>query len=145
MFVRRGSGAGVTMKMSVPGWSLVPVFPRHRSLDSVLPGVVLEFRRNPGPFIRPVTRFCPPCLCSGPLPARYCHLWEPSSITIRIHRRYALSRKDDLDNRANLLNPNNDAYWESRGFDGRPDDWEDRIAEDDDQPERKGRETSPRK
>ena len=35
------------------------------------------------------------------------------------------------DNHANQLNPNNDAYWQSRGFDGRPagspadDDWDD--------------------
>ena len=56
-----------------------------------------------------------------------------------------MSRKDDLDNRANQLNPNNDAYWESRGFDERPDDWEDRIAEDDDRPDRSRQETSPRK
>lgn len=35
-----------------------------------------------------------------------------------------MSRKDDTDNRANQMNPNNDAYWESRGFDERPDDWE---------------------
>ena len=56
-----------------------------------------------------------------------------------------MSRKDDLDNRANQLNPNNDSFWQSRGFDERPDDWEDRIADEDDQPECKGRETSPRK
>lgn len=37
----------------------------------------------------------------------------------------------DLDNHADQLNPNNDAYWESRGEDERPDDWEERIAEDD--------------
>ncbi len=29
------------------------------------------------------------------------------------------------DNHANQMNPNNDAYRESRGFDERPDDWED--------------------
>lgn len=28
-------------------------------------------------------------------------------------------------NRANQLNPNNDAYWQSRGYDQRPDNWED--------------------
>ena len=28
------------------------------------------------------------------------------------------------DNRADQMNPNNDAYWESRGYDERPDDWE---------------------
>lgn len=33
--------------------------------------------------------------------------------------------QDDLDNHANQLNPNNDTYWESRGFDERPEDWED--------------------
>lgn len=36
-----------------------------------------------------------------------------------------MSSKDDMDNHANQLNPNNDAYWQSRGCeDGRPDDWE---------------------
>ena len=35
------------------------------------------------------------------------------------------------DNRADQMNPNNDAYWESRGFDERPDDWEDRIEDED--------------
>lgn len=38
-----------------------------------------------------------------------------------------MSRRDDNDNRSNQMNPNNDAYWESRGFDERPDDWEDRT------------------
>lgn len=28
----------------------------------------------------------------------------------------------DRDNRANQLNPNNDAYWQSRGEEHRPDD-----------------------
>lgn len=27
------------------------------------------------------------------------------------------------DNHSNQLNPNNDAYWQSRGEDERPDDW----------------------
>ena len=35
-----------------------------------------------------------------------------------------MSHQSDLDNYANQLNPNNDAYWESREFDERPDDWE---------------------
>ena len=38
--------------------------------------------------------------------------------------------QDELDNHANQLNPNNDAYWESRGYDERPDDWEDLINGD---------------
>ncbi len=35
--------------------------------------------------------------------------------------------KHNEDNRADQLNPNNDAYWQSRGEGGRPGDWEDRI------------------
>ena len=43
------------------------------------------------------------------------------------------SHEDDLDNHANQCNPNNDAYWDSRGYeDGRPDDWEDTDYGDDD-------------
>ena len=30
--------------------------------------------------------------------------------------------KSDDDNHSNQLNPNNDSYWQSRGYDGRPDD-----------------------
>ena len=36
-----------------------------------------------------------------------------------------MSMKDE-DNHANQMNPNNDAYWESRGFEERPEDWEDK-------------------
>jgi hypothetical protein len=39
--------------------------------------------------------------------------------------------QEDLDNHANQLNPNNDAYWQSRGEDDRPDDWENRTEDDD--------------
>lgn len=35
--------------------------------------------------------------------------------------------KSDDDNHSNQCNPNNDAYWESRGEDQRPDDWEERT------------------
>ena len=38
-----------------------------------------------------------------------------------------MSDKSDRDNHANQGNPNNDAYWESRGLDERPDDWEDQA------------------
>ena len=38
-----------------------------------------------------------------------------------------MSRQSDLDNRSQQLNPNNDAYWQSREFDERPDDWEERA------------------
>lgn len=43
-----------------------------------------------------------------------------------------MSDKSDRDNQSNQGNPNNDAYWESRGFDERPDDWEDRAEGADD-------------
>jgi len=35
--------------------------------------------------------------------------------------------KHDQDNRSDQLNPNNDAYWQSRGVESRPEDWGDRI------------------
>ncbi len=41
-----------------------------------------------------------------------------------------MNRQSDLDNHANQLNSNNDAYWESRGFDERPDDWEEPSPEE---------------
>ena len=41
-----------------------------------------------------------------------------------------MSRQTDLDNHANQMNPNHDAYWESRGQDDRPSDWEERAVED---------------
>ena len=41
-----------------------------------------------------------------------------------------VSDKSDKDNHSNQGNPNNDAYWESRGLDERPDDWEDRADGD---------------
>lgn len=43
--------------------------------------------------------------------------------------------QDDLDNRADQLNPNNDAYWESRGWDERPDDWDERVENGNTQPD----------
>jgi len=33
--------------------------------------------------------------------------------------------KEELDNHSNQCNPNNDAYWQSRGQSGRPEDDED--------------------
>ena len=38
--------------------------------------------------------------------------------------------ENDSDNRANQLNPNNDAYWQGRGHDQRPDDWESHESQD---------------
>ena len=56
-----------------------------------------------------------------------------------------MSRKDDMDNHANQMNPNNDAYWESRGYDERPDDWEEQIAEEDEQDNRQRSEPAGKK
>ena len=46
-----------------------------------------------------------------------------------------MGRQSDLDNHADQLNPNNDAYWESRGWDDRPEDWEDRVEDEDTLPD----------
>ena len=45
--------------------------------------------------------------------------------------------QDDLDNHADQMNPNqinrnSRAYWESRGHDERPGDWEERVSGSDD-------------
>jgi hypothetical protein len=40
--------------------------------------------------------------------------------------------KEELDNHSNQLNPNNDAYWQSRGDDGMPDDDDDDDSPDSD-------------
>ncbi len=42
-----------------------------------------------------------------------------------------MSGHSDLDNHADQMNPNNDAYWQSRGEDERPDDWVERSGQDD--------------
>jgi hypothetical protein len=47
-----------------------------------------------------------------------------------ILRESTMSTKRDDDTRANQLNDNNDAYRQSRGYDERPDDWEDRSDEE---------------
>ena len=41
-----------------------------------------------------------------------------------------MSRKDDVNNRANQMNPNNDAYWTARGYDERPNDWKERSVDE---------------
>ena len=41
-----------------------------------------------------------------------------------------MSHQSDMDNHADQLNPNNDAYWESRGEDDYPDDWEEQEAKE---------------
>ena len=58
-----------------------------------------------------------------------------------------MSHKDDQANRSNQMNPNNDAYWQSRGYDGRPADWEGQRSHENAQSDRtkSNRETSSRK
>ena len=46
-----------------------------------------------------------------------------------------MDRQSDLDNHADQLNPNNDAYWESRDWDERPDDWDERVERGDTLPD----------
>jgi hypothetical protein len=41
-----------------------------------------------------------------------------------------MSTKSDNDNCANQLNENNGAYLQSRGYDKRPEDWEERSEEE---------------
>ncbi len=41
-----------------------------------------------------------------------------------------MSQQSDLDNRSQQLNSNNDTYWQSRGLDERPEDWEERTEEE---------------
>lgn len=36
----------------------------------------------------------------------------------------------DIDNRADQLNPENDAYWQSRGEEERPDDWQEQLDDE---------------
>lgn len=40
-----------------------------------------------------------------------------------------MSKQSDADNRSNQLNPNNDAYYQSRGYDGRPDSFDDEDSD----------------
>ena len=53
--------------------------------------------------------------------------------------------KDDMVNHADQMNPNNDAYWESRGYDERPEDWENRVAAEDEQDDRQQQEPAGKK
>ena len=47
-----------------------------------------------------------------------------------------MSWQSDLDNHEDQMNPNNEAYWESRGWDDRPEDWENRVEDEDTLPDR---------
>ena len=41
-----------------------------------------------------------------------------------------MSTKKEIDNRANQLNLNNDAYWQSRSLEGRPENWQSLLTVD---------------
>lgn len=45
-----------------------------------------------------------------------------------------MGKHADRDNHANQMNPNNDAYWQARGHDARPEDWEGRSRKEEDSP-----------
>jgi len=47
-----------------------------------------------------------------------------------------MSRKDNLDNHSRQCDPEHDAYWQSRGWDERPDDWEERDQSGDTLPQK---------
>ena len=53
-----------------------------------------------------------------------------------------MSRGND-DNRADQMNPNNDAYWQSRGHDERPDDWEENTASQSDDNDNRANQMNP--
>ena len=44
--------------------------------------------------------------------------------------------KSESNNHANQMNPNNDAYWESRGWEERPEDWSERKEEEQKEPKK---------
>jgi len=44
---------------------------------------------------------------------------------------YLIMSDKNADNHANQCNPNNEMYWQSRGCEERPNDWESQVAEDD--------------
>lgn len=67
-------------------------------------------------------------LSNSSLPQNAAHnLVEIVEVTALLKRRLGMGRNSqaDNDNHANQLNSNNDAFWESRGYDERPDDWDD--------------------
>ncbi len=39
--------------------------------------------------------------------------------------------QDELDNHSRQLNPEDDTFWQSRGYDEKPDDWKERLDDED--------------
>ena len=54
-----------------------------------------------------------------------------------------MKSRDDRTNHSNQMNPNNDAYWQARGYNERPDDWEDRGADGEGQQIQERRQDTP--
>ena len=52
--------------------------------------------------------------------------------------------QEDVNNRANQLNPNNLAYWQMRGWRKRPEDWKRRVAVQDFAPPKRSSEPEKR-
>jgi hypothetical protein len=40
-----------------------------------------------------------------------------------------MGKRHTRDNRSNQMNPNNDSYWQARGWEERPDDWNERFRD----------------
>ena len=51
--------------------------------------------------------------------------------------------RDDRNNHANQMNPNNDAYWQARGYSERPDDWKNLVDKKEPGPVPKRRRDAP--
>ena len=41
--------------------------------------------------------------------------------------------QEELDQRSRQMDPEHDDYWQSRGYDERPDDWQEKLTENNDQ------------
>lgn len=73
--------------------------------------------------------FCPFHLCQVFINLLH-NSYSPSALWIMIKKEELMSKQSDLDNHSNQMNPNNDAYWQSRGEDERPDDWVEQSEQD---------------
>jgi hypothetical protein len=46
-----------------------------------------------------------------------------------------MSRQENLDNYSRQLDPENDAFWQSRGYDRRPENWKELLEEEEEEEE----------
>ena len=54
-----------------------------------------------------------------------------------------MNGRDDLTNHTNQMDPNNDAYWQSRGYNKRPDNWEGQVDKEKQQQVKERRRNAP--